>query len=220
MEKDRVGLIGGTGIEGRGIALRLAMAGTGVWLGSRSRQRAEDIAAELNDQVGRQRVKGTSNTQVAAKCGLLFLTVPFEHAAGVLEQHSAQLTSDHVVVDVTVPLVFDRGPRLLKLEENSGAETLRKKLPSSVPLAAAFKTLPAHLLCDAGADLDCDEFVCGDSEEAKQRVLKAVEKIPGVRWMDAGPLRFCRSLEGMTLLVIGLNRRYKAKHGRFKVVGM
>lgn len=220
MEETRVGLIGGTGVEGRGIALRLAAAGTEVWVGSRSRERAADKAAQLNAQIGNEFIHGASNSEVVAQCGVLLLTVPYEHAAGLLERHAPQLTSDHVLVDVTVPLVFDKGPRLLALAENSAAEALRKKLPSHVPLTAAFKTLPAHLLCELEADLDCDEFLCGDSEEARQRVLQVVQKIPGIRWIDAGPLRFCRCLEGMTMLVIGLNRRYKARHGRFKVVGI
>ena len=217
---ERIGLIGGTGVEGRGIALRLAMAGCQVQIGSRSEDRARSTAVQMNQQIGSQPVGGAENREVIESSSLLFLTVPFLHAAQTLKQHESQFTSDQVLIDVTVPILFDKGPRFLTLEEGSGSELLRSRLPSEVPLVATFKTMPAELLSELDVPLECDEFICSDSPQAKERVLRVLQRIEGVRWLDAGPLRFCRSLEGMTLLAIGMNRRYRVKGSRFKVVGI
>lgn len=220
MVNNRVGLLGGTGLEGQGIALRFGAAGVEVALGSRTEAKAVDVTNALNGLLGARQVRPRSNRQVVAECGLLFLTVPFQFAAGLLEELAGSLTPGHVVVDVTVPLLFQKGVRLQETGESSGAELLRKRIPSHVPMAAAFKTVPAHLLTALDEPLDCDEFICWDSEAARDRVQEAVAGIDGIRWLDGGPLRFCRALEAMTMLVIGLNRRYKAKHGRFRVVGL
>ncbi len=217
---EKIGLIGGTGVEGRGIALRLAVAGCQVQIGSRRENRARKVAAEISRHTGGRPVSGAENREVIENCSLLFLTVPFRHAGETLKQHGAQFTSDQVLVDVTVPVLFDRGPRLLRLEEGSGSEQLRGRLSPDVPLVATFKTMPAELLSELDVPLECDEFICSDSSQAKERVLRVLQRIEGVRWLDGGPLRFCRSLEGMTLLAIGMNRRYRVKGSRFKVIGI
>ena len=220
MHKHTIGLIGGTGIEGRGIAIRLAATGCQVGLGSRSSDRARQVARELNEQLGQSSIDGVDNATLVAEAELLFITVPFIHVDALLLEHSNKFTSSQVVVDVTVPLLFDKGPRLLDLPEGSGAEHLAKQLPSHVPLVAAFKTMPAQMLADVGSAINCDEFVCSDNAEAKKRALEVLGKIEGIRWIDAGPLRNCRTLERMTLLAIDINRRYKIKTARFQVVGL
>ena len=222
MTDEKVGLIGGTGEEGQGIALRLAMAGVPVWIGSRSEERAKQVAGELNQRLGAgsAEIGGMGNRALLDHCGLLFLTVPFKHAESTLESLRDAFREGHVVVDVTVPLLFQKGPRLLDLEEGSGAEHLRRLVPEQVSMAAAFKTLPAHLLCETEQPLDCDEFLCADSEEARQRVLAVVGRIDRLRWINAGPLRYCQALEAMTMLVVGINRRYKIREGRLQVVGL
>lgn len=217
---ESIGLISGTGPEGCGIALRLAQAGVQVQIGSRSEERAQETAERLNSQLGKKQVAGTDNGILIHNCGLLFLTVPFPHAAETLRRHERDFTSEQVLIDVTVPLSFQKGPQLLSLEEHSGTEHLRKHLPDRVPLVATFKTLPAHFLAEIDVPLDCDEFICWDSLEAKERVLKVVQRMEGIRWLEAGPLKFCRALEGMTLLAIGMNRRYRVKGGRFRMVGL
>ncbi len=220
MANKRVGLLGGTGLEGQGIATRLAAAGTELRLGSRSEARALEVCNQLNAVVGSARIRSMTNRQVVAECGLLFLTVPFQFAADLLSELADDLTSEHVLVDVSVPLRFEKGVHLIDTGSRSGCELLRQSLPAHVPMAAAFKTLPAHLLTDLAEPLDCDEFICWDTEAARDRVRETVSAIPGIRWLDGGPLRFCRALEAMTMLVVGLNRRYKTKHGRFRVVGL
>jgi len=215
-----IGLISGTGEEGRGIALRLAAAGLQIYLGSRSEEKALEGAKELNQVIGQNLILGADNHDLIEKCNILFLTIPFIYADAVLEKHRDQFKSHHVLVDVTVPVVFDKGPQLLDLEEGSGAEYIRQRVPSDTPIVAAFKTLPAHLLAEHHLTLDCDEFLCSDSKEAKEQVRSILEKIPTVRWIDGGPLKYCRALEAMTFLAIGINRRLKIKASRFQLLGL
>ncbi|MEE8349651.1 MAG: NADPH-dependent F420 reductase [Acidobacteriota bacterium] len=217
---EQVGLISGTGEEGTGIALRLAAAGIRLAIGSRSGDRARQHAIRVNQKIGHDRVQGMDNQQLITACEILFLTVPYIHVQQVISEYREELSPDQILVDVTVPIVFDRGPRLVDLGNQSGAELVQSLLPSGPAVVAAFKTLPAHLLCDIDSPLDCDEFVCSDASEAKSRVLDLVSRIPSLRWVDAGPLRYSRSLEAITLLEIGLNRRYKAKHSRVRIVGL
>ena len=219
-ESGPVGLISGTGEEGKGIALRLAAGGTRVAIGSRSTERAVQQALEINQQIGGENVQGMDNHSLIEACEILFLTVPYIHSRQVISEYQKELSQDQILVDVTVPIVFDKGPRLVDLGAQSGAEHLQGLLPSGPAVVAAFKTLPARLLCEVGSPLDCDEFVCSDSSEAKSRVLELVGTIPSLRWIDAGPLRYSRSLEAITLLEIGLNRRYKVHDSRVRIVGL
>lgn len=215
-----VGLIGGTGIEARGIALRLAAAGVDVTLGSRVRERATEAAGELNRLLGFDKVQGAENGELIEETEILFLTVPFAHSEPVLNEHRRRFSAGQILVDVTVPVAFDKGAQLVELEERSGAEHIQTRIPPELAIVAAFKTLPAHLLAESCAPLDCDEFICSDSPEAKSRVLEVVSRISSLRWIDAGPLRSSRSLEAMTLLAIQINRRYKIKDSRFRLVGL
>ena len=219
-ESFRAGLISGTGAEGLGIALRLAAAGHLLALGSRSVERARQKALEINQQLGEERVQGMDNHELVASCEMLFLTVPFVHAEKVIGEYQQDFSEVKILVDVTVPVVFDKGPRMLELGGKSGAEHLRSLLPAGPTVVGAFKTLSSHSLCEMDSPLDCDEFICSDSQPAKERVLEVVSQISSLRWIDAGPLRYSRSLEAITLLEIGLNRRYKVKGSRVQVVGL
>ena len=221
MEKSfRAGLISGTGEEGLGIALRLAAAGHTLALGSRSAERASQKALEINQQLGEDKVQGMDNHELVASCEMFFLTVPFVHTEKVIGEYQQYFSADQILVDVTVPVVFDKGPRLLDLGEKSGAEHLQSLLPAGPTVVGAFKTLSSHSLCEMDSPLECDEFICSDSQPAKERVLEVVSQIPSLRWIDAGPLRYSRSLEAITLLEIGLNRRYQVKGSRVQMVGL
>ena len=126
-----------------------------------------------------------------------------------------------VLVDVTVPIRFDEGrPDYFEPPEGSNAERIAARLPRGALLVGAFKTIPAHVMADLRVPLDCDDFVCGDSIEAKEKVMAAASLIPGLRPLDAGPLRAARTLERMTVLAIALNRRYKRKGARYRVQGL
>jgi NADPH-dependent F420 reductase len=216
----KIGLIGGTGEEGRGLALRFAKAGAQVTIGSRSAERAQEAADELNKILGNQGVRHATNREAIAGAELVLITVPFEHAASTLEAHRDDFREGSILIDITVPVTFDKGARYLELPEGSASEHLRARTPEAVPLVAAFKTEPAHLLVDPQEALDCDVFVAGDSKEAKLRVMEAIKQIEGARPVDAGALASARTLERMTVLAIGINRRYKIKTARYRVVGL
>lgn len=224
----KVGLIGGTGEEGRGLALRWALAGAQVSIGSRTLDRAKTTADELNQvldarsgQSSLQRIGYGENRDVIAGCELALLTVPFAHAASTLETHRQDLRDGSILIDITVPVSFEQGRvRYIELPEGSASEHLKVLLPESIPLVAAFKTEPAHLLAEIDEPLECDSFVASDSKEAKSRVMEAIAFIKGLRAVDAGTLYSARTLERMTVLAIGINRRHKIKTARYRVVGL
>ena len=146
----------------------------------------------------------------------IFLTVP-----PLLEQLSSSLKSGSVVIDVTVPITFVTGKMaMLDVAEGSASEHIRARLPREVGLAAAFKTIPAHLLAAGDESLDCDELVCGDSDLARASAIALVKMLPGLRPVDVGPLSRARSIEHLTALAIAINRRHKIHDARFRIVGL
>jgi NADPH-dependent F420 reductase len=216
-----VGLLGGTGPEGRGLALRWAMAGAKVTIGSRSLDRARAAADELNRRIGSPLVGGGENQAVARESEFVLISIPFEHAAPTVQEHQGDFAGGAILIDATVPLAFEKGRvRYVELPEGSSSERLRAVLKPEIALVAAFKTMPAHLLEDPHEPLDCDEFVAGDDRDAKARVIEAMGSIQGLRPLDAGALENARTLERMTVLAIGINRRNKVKTARYRVVGL
>ena len=217
-----IGLVGGTGDEGKGLALRWAKAGARVILGSRSIEKAQSAADEVNGLLsGGQKVEAAENTRSASEADFVLLSVPFEHADAMVEAHQAQFRAGAILIDATVPLSFEGGKvRYVEPPEGSASEHLRTILRPDVPLVAAFKTMPAHVLLDPAESLDCDDFVAGDSKDARARVIEAISCIGGVRGVDAGTLESARAIERLTLLAVGINRRYKKKSARYRVVGI
>jgi hypothetical protein len=216
----RIGLLGGTGIEGKGLALRFAQAGAQVILGSRSPESAAAVARELNQRLARESIQPAENREMLAQCDLVLLTVPFAQAADALDAHCDSFRPGTTLVDVTVPVKSKTTPGPGDLPEGSGSQFLAKRLAEDVHLVGAFKTIPAHILAELDMPLDCDVFVCSDSEPDKIRVIGAIRLIPGLRPVDVGGLDAAATLERMTALAIRINRRYKIKGARFRVVGL
>ena len=218
---EKIGFLGGTGVEARGLALRFASAGTRVALGSRSEQRAAEAAEVCNSVLGKATIRGLSNEQMLEASDLIFLTVPFDRAVDAITRYAGSLTVKHIVVDVTVPMAFGSGKaEYVDQDGTSNSEIIARRLPPGIPLVAAFKTLPAVLLAGLETGLNCDDFVCGDSEEAKQVVMATAALIPTLRPLDAGPLRTARTLERMAVMAAALNRRYRHRGARFRVEGI
>jgi NADPH-dependent F420 reductase len=214
-----IAVLGGTGQQGRGIAQRLARAGRRVVVGSRDPARA--AAAIAGWPAGAVAMTSADYASAIAGAEVVVLAVPFETVGALLDGHRERFRPNALVVDVTVPLRFAEGAvRLDPVAEGSAAEFVRARVPAHVRVAAAFKTLPAHVLGDPGAPLDCDEFVCGDSPEARAEAIHLVEAMPGLRAVDVGPLARARSIEHLTLLAVGINRRHKIRDARFRVVGL
>ena len=214
-----IAILGGTGQQGRGLAQRLAMAGERIIVGSRDPDRARATIAGWPPTV--PPIEAADNVTAVARAGVTILAVPFPAVDALLAEVHPHFKSDSLVIDVTVPVTFDAGRMsMIELPEGSAAQHIRTRLPPSVRLAATFKTLPAHRLDELDRSLDCDEFVCGDSEEARRQAAALVSKLQGVRAIDVGSLSRAESVEHLTALAIAINRRHKIREARFRVIGL
>jgi NADPH-dependent F420 reductase len=205
----RIGILGGTGPQGRGLTRRFAAAGHEVVIGSRSAERAQEVAA---DYVSVGSVTGGSNADAAA-ADLVVVTVPYEGHADLLAGLAEQL-SGKIVVDCVNPLGFDKqGPYALPVEAGSAAQEAQQILPGST-VVAAFHHVSAVLLDDPAVQtLEGDVLVLGEDREAVQTVCDLATAIPGARGIYAGRLRLAGQVEAMTANLIAINRRYKAHAG-------
>jgi 8-hydroxy-5-deazaflavin:NADPH oxidoreductase len=213
-----VGVIGGTGPQGRGLATQWAHAGVRVVIGSRDAARAASVAGEIGGAESggtalTSAVTGDANDAVAATADLLVVTVPWEgHAATV--RALAPYAADKIVVDCVNPLGFDkRGPFPLRVDEGSAAEQAQALLPDAT-VVAAFHHVSAVLLADPGVtSFDLDVLVLGEVREAVDTVIGLAEAIPGMRGIYGGRLRNAGQVEALTANLIAINRRYKAHAG-------
>ncbi|MFF2148006.1 NADPH-dependent F420 reductase [Kitasatospora sp. NPDC058190] len=203
-----VGVLGGTGDQGRGLALRLAKAGQQVIIGSRDAARAEASAAELG--LG---VRGADNATVARESDVVIVAVPWDGHAATLAALRAELAGK-IVVDCVNPLGFDKqGAYALKPEEGSAAQQAAALLPDS-RVTAAFHHLSAVLLQDESVErIDTDVMVLGDDRAATDVVRALADLIPGMRGIFAGRLRNAHQVEALVANLISVNRRYKAHAG-------
>lgn len=202
-----VGLVGGTGPLGRGLAVRLAGAGHPVRLGSRDAGRAADVAAGLSHP-GLD-VDGVTNAQ-AAGAAVVFVTLPYAAQRVTLPPLAARVAGK-VVVSCANPLAFDDdGPRPLSVAAGSAAQECARLLPGA-RVVGAFQHIPAARLRRAGEPLECDVLLTGDDGDAKDAVAVLAELIPGVRALDAGPLRLAGAVESMAAVLLSVNVRYSAR---------
>jgi len=217
-----IAILGGTGPEGTGLALRRARAGETVIMGSRDAARAEQTADAIRQRVGASaHVSGMENSAACAATDLLVLTVPFAGQAALLKQLHPAIRPGSVLIDATVPLAQSVGGRLsrtLGVWQGSAAQQAAELVPNGVSVAAAFHNLSAELLNGEEA-LDCDVIVCSDDANASQITRALTAKIPGVRAIDGGKLENARVLEQITALLIGLNIRHKG-HAGIRITGL
>lgn len=217
---NKIGFISGTGPQGKGIALRLASAGVEVVIGSRTIEKATAIADEINNSVGKNLATGMDNSTMINECDIIFLTVPFGHAIETIETYLSELQAkpEGIFVDVTVPLEFNQGKcNVCTLEEESGIELIRTKVPEQLSMVGAFKTISAEWLNDLEKSLDLTDFIFGDNEAAIDSIIDICYKIPGLQPLRAGDLCTCNVIERMTAFLINLNKLYGVKHLGFKL---
>jgi NADPH-dependent F420 reductase len=219
----KVGILGGTGPEGWGLAYRWARAGEEIVIGSRDAQRAAEAAAQLRGRIGGSaKIEGADNAATAAQCDVVVLTVPFSGCAALLKQLKGVWKPGTVVIDTTVPLAATVGgaaTRMLGVWQGSAAEQTKELLPAGVSVAAAFQNLGAELLAKE-EDVDCDILVCSDDERAKQIASELAGKIPGARALNGGKLENARIVESLTALLIGINMRYKVHSAGIRFTGL
>ncbi len=216
-------MIGGTGEEGFGLALRLAQAGHHVTIGSRSAERGAASAAEAREIVGdRAQIEGTTNAEAASAAAIVAVTVPYAGQAEIYRDIKPTIPSGAIVLDATSPLATAVGGRpwqVLRPWHGSAAEQADALLSQGVRMVGAFHTISGHALQDLDRTLDSDVLVCGDDAEAKAAVGSLVGDIPDLRWVDCGPLSMARIVETMTALLISVNRTYKVKDAGFRISG-
>jgi hypothetical protein len=213
-----VAVLGGTGKEGSGLALRWANSGYRVIIGSRSYEKAEAAAAELNQALGSDLVIGTSNPEAAAQADLVVLTVPYDAQRPILETVHEQLQGK-ILVDVTVPVMPPKIREVFVPEGKSAVLESHALLGEGVRVVAAFQNVSASHLKDLDHAVECDVLVCGDDDEAKTEVIKLVEAA-GMRGIDAGPLVNAVAAEALTPVLMYINKRYKVIGAGIRITGL
>jgi 8-hydroxy-5-deazaflavin:NADPH oxidoreductase len=222
----KVGIIGGTGDQGLGIALRLAKAGEDVIIGSRDVKKAENAVNLVKNMLAddeTRNIRGATNQEAAQVSDLAVLTVPLQAQIITLKGVQEELQGK-VLVDATVPLdscLAGRPNRYVDVWEGSAAERSQAMLKDQeVKVVSAFNNISAASLTNADHDVECDCLVSGDDPEANQVVMELAEKIPGVRAIDCGPLENARIVEKLTPLLINLNIRNRIKLAGIRITGL
>ncbi|MGH9728273.1 MAG: NADPH-dependent F420 reductase [Candidatus Acidiferrales bacterium] len=221
--QDTIAIVGGTGAEGLGLALRWARAGEVVIIGSRDVQKARDAAAQIAVQIGPAgQVSGAENAEAVTKARVVVLTVPFSGHAALLKKLRGSFQSGTILIDTTVPLAASVGglaTRTLGVWQGSAAQQAAEIVPEGVSVAAAFQNVSAGLLNGEGS-VDSDVVVCTDDENARKITAELVEKISGLRAINGGRLENARIVEQMTALILSINGKYKVHRTGLRFTGL
>lgn len=194
-----------------GLAYRFAMAGHECIIGSRSAEKADAAASELREKGASLPVRGAANAEAVAAAEMIIVTTPYAAQADTLPPLAAA-AAGKIVVSTVVPMSFEGGKAaLLAVPEGSAAEQEQALLPEA-KVVAAFQNLSAKKLLK-GAPIEADVVVCADDVDAKQQVMRLAEAIEGVRGVDGGALANAKLVEGITVLLVSVNRTYKAQAG-------
>ena len=221
-----VSVIGGTGPQGLGIALRLAIGGVEVIVGSRKEEKALTVVDEAKEKYADydlSKMCGMANEDAAKEGDILILTVPLAAQKPTVEGIK-EFCKDKIVLDATVPLETAIGGkpfRFIDLMEGSAAERTASILEGTgAKVICAFCNISNSHLSNIPEDIDCDCLIAGDDKESKEIAAELINKIPGVRTIDTGILEKARIIEKITPLLIGLNIKYKSHYGGLRITGI
>jgi NADPH-dependent F420 reductase len=215
MNENAIAILGGTGDQGLGLALRFTKAGRPVVIGSRKADRAVEAAEKVRSEVGGADVEGLVNEDACTRAPIVILSVPFEHFASTVKGIKDKLAAGQIVVSMGVPLataVGDGAMRTIGLWQGSCAELVAGLVPKGVEVVSAFQNVSAHRLQHLECDVECDVVVSG-AKAPRERVMELCGLVPGLRAVNGGPLSNARIVEEITALLIGLNIRYKTPEG-------
>jgi NADPH-dependent F420 reductase len=213
-----IAVIGGTGNEGPGLAARWAASGRyKVIIGSRQAEKAERVAAEINENLGQALIVGMNNEAAAAAADIAVLTVPYT-AHHMTLSSLKDLLVGKILVDVSVPLGKPVSRVALPAGTSAGQEA-QALLGESVRVVSAFQNVSAIHLDDTEHPIDCDVLVCGNDKAAKAEVI-ALAEAAGMRGVDAGPIENAVVAEGLTAVLIGINIRHKIKNAGIRITGI
>lgn len=213
-----IGIIGGTGKEGKGLAFRWGRFGYKVIIGSRQADKAEAAAAEVRALLnGKGEVIGATNPDAAQAADLVVMTVPFSAHTSMLEMIKP-FVQGKIVIDVTVPLVPPKVTRVQMPAAGSACLETQQILGEGVKVVAAFQNISYENLLH-NEDVKCDVLVCGNGKAARDAVLTLVRAAGLVGW-DAGPLENSMVVEGMTSILIGINKQYGVEAAGIQITGV
>jgi len=213
-----LGMIGGTGREGKGLAYRWAKAGHRIIIGSRSQEKAVAAAADLTAMLPQEAsVAGMTNAEAVAQCDIAVLTVPFSAHADTLTSLK-DLLQGKILVDVTVPLNPAKVTRVSMPPEGSAAQQAQKILGEGVQIVSAFQNIAYEHLLNY-EKVECDVLVCGTCKEARRIVIGLVQDVGLTGW-DAGVIDNAVVIEGLTSILIGLNIQHKVSSAWIKITGI
>lgn len=213
-----IAIIGGSGPEGRGLALRFALAGYPIIIGSRDAGRASDAAQGLLEIKAGLPITGAANEEAASEADWTLLSVPYEGLEATT-QALAPVLASKIVTSVVAPLAFAGGTaQAVTVPEGSAAELVAGLLPNS-KISSAFHNLSARDLLKSDAALEGDVLVCGNDDDARAQTVELANSLKNLRGVDVGDLSNSRYIEDLTALLLNVNRRYKA-HSTIKLVGL
>ena len=215
----KIGILGGTGKEGSGLAFRWALQGHAVMLGSRDAIKALAGARELNTLLnGKATVQGAANRDAAANADVVVLAVPYAaQQATALDVRDA--LAGKILVDVTVPLMPPKVDRVQLPNGESAVVALQRTLGESVKVVSAFQNVSAVHLKDEHHTVDCDVLVCGDDAAARETVITLAQDA-GLRAWHAGVLANSIAAEALTSVLIAINKRYKVAGSGIRITGL
>ncbi|SEK07568.1 NADPH-dependent F420 reductase [Paraburkholderia diazotrophica] len=216
-EKPTIAVLGGTGNEGSGLALRWAQAGYRVIIGSRNAEKAARVCAELNDVLGRAALTWQDNPTAAQAADIVVLTVPYAAARATADEVRSSL-GGKILIDATVPLVPPKVARVQLPEGGSAVAQMQAHLGADARVVAAFQNVSAHHLRDLAHEVECDVLVCGDDIDARDTVIGLARAI-GLRAYHAGPICNAAAAEALTSVLIAINSRYKIPGAGIRITG-
>ena len=212
---DTIAILGGTGDQGLGLALRFCQSGRRVVIGSRKADRAVEAAENVRSQVPDANVEGLGNEEATAAAEIVILSVPFEHTSSTVKTIKESLREGQIVVSMTVPLataVGDGPVRTVGIWQGSAAELVQSLVPKGVSVVSAFQNVSAHRLQHLAEPVECDVVISGP-KAARTKIMDLCPLVPGLRALDGAGLSNARIVESMTALIIGLNIRHKCPEG-------
>ena len=212
-----LGFLGGTGPEGKGLALRFALAGEKVFIGSRNSSRGVEAATSLK-KFSNNNIFGGTNSEAASKSDVVVAAMPYEGQRETLEALKTSLIGK-IVITVVAPLIFNKGAiSALPVKDGSAALEAQKILPES-RIIGAFQNISARDLLIPSKSIDADVIVCGDDQDAKNYVITLANMIRGVRGINGGGLKNAGYVENLTALLLNINQEYKS-HSSIKISGV
>lgn len=213
-----IAVLGGTGKEGSGLAMRWALHGYRVIIGSRNAERAATRAAELNETLGGDYLTGLENSEATQQAQIVVLSVPYDAHRATLEAVKPHLDGK-ILVDVTVPLKPPQVRTVFVPEGHAAGLEAQTYLGDGVKVVSAFQNVSAAKLKDPRGDVNCDVLVCGDDAEAKNSTLELV-KAAGMRGFDAGPLANAVAIEALTPVLLYINKTYGVKGAGIRITNI